>query len=665
MLIATFGPSTGWAGKTITREGEAFILEGHGPISAADVMEYDRQGHLVWANDGTRAWLGSKVHASPKRQPSVPAPTGTPSAPSAAPAATADTGQDRVGLWLRNLGRTADFRLGAIAGAATLCITWLGTFFLGLIPIRFLDIALLSPGSGARDPLNYHWWAAWSLLGHFGGRAWVELGANASDTEFNQGAYSVNLTGLLPLAIFVGVMLLVGIYVKELASNNLRARLTVVIVAAATVAVVVGVVALLGGFAIGKDGGDYTVGFGVFSSFLRAFVITSVVGAFAFGVVELFPVPHAAALQNAARFAIIPILVVALVAPLVVGAKLSDSAGSIDRDFIAVGSLVAPAAAAAIVPLSFGSQATYGVIGSDFKGRDTPGGGDISARTVNSLLTSFYGGRVFELAGRLGLKVKFGAFVLVVAVLAFWAYTVRRYLRTMGAPTGIEGLKTGAYLGLVCGLAVVLLALLLTLNVSFAESSLAEDTASVATVRAAVGITGASYPYILLVLVATGAGIGYLVGTLRPSPIRYVLSDSCGLLVRRAKTALSEQIKPTGRQAAETIEAPVAFATPGTEGDITPRSLAAPVTSAPPRAPSPVTAPTLTDAKSRSAAVEPPVPSPVTMAAATAPSAPTSAEPTDTSATSIGDEIAKLADLHAKGTLTDEEFAAFKAKLME
>lgn len=60
MLIATFGPSTGWAGKTITREGEVFTLEDHGPISAADVMEYDRQGHLVWANEGTRAWVGAK-----------------------------------------------------------------------------------------------------------------------------------------------------------------------------------------------------------------------------------------------------------------------------------------------------------------------------------------------------------------------------------------------------------------------------------------------------------------------------------------------------------------------------------------------------------------------------------------------------------------------------
>ena len=33
MIIATFGPDTGWAGKTITQVGDVFTLEGHGPIS--------------------------------------------------------------------------------------------------------------------------------------------------------------------------------------------------------------------------------------------------------------------------------------------------------------------------------------------------------------------------------------------------------------------------------------------------------------------------------------------------------------------------------------------------------------------------------------------------------------------------------------------------------
>ena len=63
-IVATFGPATGWTGKTITFENEQFILEGHGPILAADAMEYDRLGQLDWAADaGLRAWVESVAAA--------------------------------------------------------------------------------------------------------------------------------------------------------------------------------------------------------------------------------------------------------------------------------------------------------------------------------------------------------------------------------------------------------------------------------------------------------------------------------------------------------------------------------------------------------------------------------------------------------------------------
>lgn len=63
MLIATFGPTTAWLGRRITREGDICVLDGHGPITADEIMEYDRQGHLVWVNAGARAWVGSKTTA--------------------------------------------------------------------------------------------------------------------------------------------------------------------------------------------------------------------------------------------------------------------------------------------------------------------------------------------------------------------------------------------------------------------------------------------------------------------------------------------------------------------------------------------------------------------------------------------------------------------------
>jgi hypothetical protein len=85
MLIATFGPTTGWVGKKITRDGDAFVLEGHGPILASAIMEYDREGHLVWVNAGTRAWVGAKAKAAPA--PRVGA-SSTATAPATADAAS-------------------------------------------------------------------------------------------------------------------------------------------------------------------------------------------------------------------------------------------------------------------------------------------------------------------------------------------------------------------------------------------------------------------------------------------------------------------------------------------------------------------------------------------------------------------------------------------------
>ena len=64
MLIATFGPTTAWQGLRITWGDGAFMLEGQGAVTAADVMEYDRQGHLIWADEGTRAWVGSRAAGS-------------------------------------------------------------------------------------------------------------------------------------------------------------------------------------------------------------------------------------------------------------------------------------------------------------------------------------------------------------------------------------------------------------------------------------------------------------------------------------------------------------------------------------------------------------------------------------------------------------------------
>jgi len=70
-VVATFGPTMGWAGKTIAYLNQQFVLEGHGPISAEGVLEYDRQGYLVWANVGLREWVRGIV-ASRQGAPAAP-----------------------------------------------------------------------------------------------------------------------------------------------------------------------------------------------------------------------------------------------------------------------------------------------------------------------------------------------------------------------------------------------------------------------------------------------------------------------------------------------------------------------------------------------------------------------------------------------------------------
>ena len=57
MLVATFGPATGWHGREIIWDMDHFILVGHGAIPAAGVLDYDRLGQLVWPRPELRAWV--------------------------------------------------------------------------------------------------------------------------------------------------------------------------------------------------------------------------------------------------------------------------------------------------------------------------------------------------------------------------------------------------------------------------------------------------------------------------------------------------------------------------------------------------------------------------------------------------------------------------------
>lgn len=696
MLIATFGSTTAWSGQTISHEGDAFVIDGHGPVSADQIMEYDRRQELVWANDGTRAWVGAKAKDVPARETvvveSAAAPTGT---------RGSATGQDRVKEW-GNLWSKTGVWTGVIVGLVAVGITWAATFLLGMIPNRPLSASLLSPAGRSDSMLDYHWWAAWSLLCHFGGS--VRVAARSSVADLARGSYGFNVTGLVPVAIFVGVIFLVSIFVRRRASRDAAALLRMTLLAALTIAVVVAMVALIGGYTVGAHkvpgadliGGDafhYSVSFGVFSSFLRAFIISFLVGAFAFGLVERFPVPHAAALSDAARFSIAPLIVVALLFSVIAGSRWADASGSSDQwarsVYAGLASLVSPAAGAATVPMSFGAQATYGVVGARVTVVDSLYNGAAEGRTLAALLKSLSGGRILSYADQLGTRVKYAALLLVVAVLALWAYTVRRFLGVMGAPTGLAGLKAGAYIGFVSAIVVVLLALLLSVRGYIAVVDLNGVSPGAASIRFAAGITGGSYPYVLLVLTATGAVVGYLLGAFSPTPARFTMSALFGP-AGRAATALPAKVSSMGRSATDAARSRSAVRPAAVGSDVVdpripvtapnpePLSPPSPATVVTPPSPAattfiPVTAGPSIKA-SPSAVVPDIVGSTSPPALATTPATPTAPAGTRPAAaatsavsspTTIADAIAKLANLHAQGSITDEEFAAFKAKLME
>lgn len=55
MLVATFGPSTAWVGRSITYSDGRIWFDGH-PITSQMLIQYDRGGYLVWAYPEMRTW---------------------------------------------------------------------------------------------------------------------------------------------------------------------------------------------------------------------------------------------------------------------------------------------------------------------------------------------------------------------------------------------------------------------------------------------------------------------------------------------------------------------------------------------------------------------------------------------------------------------------------
>lgn len=86
MIVATFNAATGWAGRNITWQDDRLVLGGHGVITTADLMEYDRQGQLDWPSEEMRSWAAARL--SWEQAVATPAAVSMPEATPAAVTAT-------------------------------------------------------------------------------------------------------------------------------------------------------------------------------------------------------------------------------------------------------------------------------------------------------------------------------------------------------------------------------------------------------------------------------------------------------------------------------------------------------------------------------------------------------------------------------------------------
>ena len=68
MLVATFGPTTGWSGKTITNEADVFTLEGCGSAGLTDACGSGAVGRpYARKTPHSRATSGEEAEATEAR----------------------------------------------------------------------------------------------------------------------------------------------------------------------------------------------------------------------------------------------------------------------------------------------------------------------------------------------------------------------------------------------------------------------------------------------------------------------------------------------------------------------------------------------------------------------------------------------------------------------
>jgi hypothetical protein len=471
-----------------------------------------------------------------------------------APAAPQQSKPDPLGDALKKVAHSRVLVAGLIAAGATLALAWAIVFALSLIHSQAVQGALGMRLFGTDSP---------SLGGRLIRALFAPWSSAVKITEKSSPGYAFTMSGVWFFASLVAALAVAGV---GLAVRRpivlLRERVAVLLISAlvgggvlALCAVVLNPTLTTSGPT--GDGGTWSIAQhyaypgGVM--FVSVFVITILVGAFSYGVVDLLGKQFASALRHGALFVIVPTLIAGVLFPIAIASRTVPNVQGGDSAF-KNGSRFAAGVASASLPLAFGAKATFQVSGwgSDsspfFAGYSTKTGGvkyrwaklqKYAARNGSARITGYTGayGGIGELVGVL----------LALAIVAAWVMVIARYVGTMGSPRSVDGLRLGLLVGAAGAVALV------------AVTSLGRQTWMQASADGAVrtvwGAGGSAITQTAALLIAIGGFVGFVYAAYRPSPLRY----------KPLELAKPSDVKAASDTAVPSVDATVPAAQPPVE----------------------------------------------------------------------------------------------------
>jgi len=373
----------------------------------------------------------------------------------AAPAPTGTT-RDPLGDAIRATFRDAGLRIGVLAAALLVGLSWAAVFALSWLPGAFAAHSLgIVAGSGEHVSLGPR--LAASLFA-----PWVSAEHFKAASSFDYSFRSVSLTAA---AVLILVFLLVGQLVRS-ALSTLRSRAIALGVAALCVAAGLSIASIFVSYKIGIVTQTVKVTHSSSSLLWMPLLWTIGVGLFSFGVVGKLHAPFRVALRRGAAAIVLVAAAAAIAFPVIVvsWAPINQS-GTVywSTDFAdgfwhwggAIGSVA--------TPLAFGAQAH--LVAKDYNNPFTATTSEYSSAPDANLrlpalaryMEKHPDARLTGYAATGGTAAHFALLAGAVLVLLLCAFVAARATRALGAPRALDGLRHGALVGLAAFLAVLAL----------------------------------------------------------------------------------------------------------------------------------------------------------------------------------------------------------------